>query len=84
MYYQTLFDIYEVHARKLRKEFSETKFGINPDAVFQEKYNANDALLINRCNEFKNDTESGSNGEAVKRWAGKIKMGLEELEHYTE
>src|ERR1051326_3612817 len=39
LYYQVLFNIYEVHARQLRKEYSETKLGIDPEKTFREKYN---------------------------------------------
>ena len=84
LYYQTLFNIYEVNARKLRKEFSETKFGINPDAVFEEKYNASNAALIDECDQYKEETQAGTSEEAVKKWDAKIKAELKELQQYPE
>lgn len=83
-YYQVLYNLYELNARRLRKELSETKFGINPDQVFQEKYNASNAKLIDETDSYKEETEAGTNEDAVKKWDEKVKTELKELEQHKE
>ena len=36
LYNQTIFDIYELYTRKLKKKLSETKFGIDPSNLFAQ------------------------------------------------
>lgn len=84
LYYQVLFNIYEVHARKLRKEFSETKFGIDPEKTFRAKYNAADASPTEDERDFRDETNEGAEAEELKKWDEKIKAELKELAPFHE
>jgi hypothetical protein len=57
LYDQTLFDIHEIYARRLRKIFLETAFGLND---FKEKYQSmidkNNSDLLNRIEDFKKES----------------------------
>ena len=85
LYDQTIFDIHEVYARRLRKTFLETDFGLND---FKEKYqimtekNNND--LLNRIEEFKRESNFGQNKKSVMQWTIKIKYELQELNQYKK
>lgn len=82
LYYQVLFNIYELHARKLRKEFNETKFGLDPDKIFQQKYNAAMDALTEKSREFRNETSEGADAEALKKWDARVKKELKELDQF--
>ena len=81
-YFQTMFNIYEVHARKLRKDLSESVFGDNPNPLFQEKYNASMTNLTNEFNEFKKETKLGSDKIALAKWKIMVKEELQLLDAY--
>jgi len=82
LYFQVMFDLYELHARKLRKELSETKFGKDPNPVFQEKYNNSMTALTNEYNEFRKDTKLGKDSNAVRDWYDKTRGNLRLLDAY--
>ena len=79
-YFQIMFNIYEVHARKLRKDLSETKFGLDPNTIFQEKYNHSMSELMNQFNAYRKETKMGLDLAAVKSWKVKIGEELKSLE----
>jgi hypothetical protein len=85
LYDQTIFDIHEVYARRLRKTFLETDFGLND---FKEKYQSmtekNNNDLLNRIEEFKKDSNFGQNKKSVMQWTIKIKYELQELNQYKK
>jgi len=81
-YFQTMFDIYEVESRKLRKEFKSTKFGLDPDKVFQEKYNAALKALSERVDEYMEETATGNEPAEVEKWSQALKLELKELEGF--
>jgi hypothetical protein len=85
IYDQTIFDIHEVYARKLRKAFLETDFGLND---FKEKYQGmtekNNNDLLNRIEEFKRESNFGQNKETVKQWIVKIKNELLYLNQFRK
>jgi hypothetical protein len=85
IYDQTIFDIHEVYARRLRKTFLETDFGLND---FKEKYQGmtekNNTDLLNRIEEFKRESNFGQNKKTVMQWAVKIKNELQELNQFKK
>ncbi len=83
-YYQVLFDIYEAHARKLRKDFSETKFGLNPEKEFRDKYNDEVEKITDETNDYRDETKEGADAAAVKKWETKEKEELKQLEKFKE
>ena len=83
-YFRLMFDLYELHARQLRKELSETKFPLNPDPLFQQKYNNAMTELNNEFYEFRKDTKMGTDINALKLWKIKISDGLLSLKNFSE
>ncbi len=83
-YYQTLFDLYEAECRTLRKQFKETRFGLDPDKVFKEKYDAALKALGERVDDYMEETETGNNGEEVNKWAKNLQLELKELEAFKK
>ncbi|MBI4945141.1 MAG: hypothetical protein HY840_01925 [Bacteroidetes bacterium] len=81
-YYRTMFDLYEVESRKLRKLFKETKFGLDPDKVFQEKYNEALEALDERSKLYMEETGLGADAAAMEKWNATLQLELKELEAY--
>jgi hypothetical protein len=85
MYDQTLFDLHEVYARRLRKTFLETAFGLND---FKEKYQdmteKNNKDLLNRIEVFKRESNFGQDKKSVMQWTIKIKYELQELNQFKK
>lgn len=78
-YFQVMFNIYEVHARYLRKDLAESKFGYDPTPLFQEKYNASMTKLMNQFNQFRRETKMGRDQKKVEEWKLKIEEELDSL-----
>ncbi len=83
-YFRLMFDLYELHARQLRKELSETKFGIDPNPLFQEKYNNTMQALTDEFNEFRKQTKMGTDKAALDYWNNKIFVASDRLKEYME
>ncbi|MEP6597100.1 MAG: hypothetical protein ABJA71_14200 [Ginsengibacter sp.] len=83
-YDQLLFDIYEVYARKLRQEYSQTRFGFNPNKIFNEKYNAMMSALSNRKKQLMKETKLGTDSGQIDLWAEQVKTELDSLNNYAE
>lgn len=82
-YYQVMFDLYEVYARKLRKDFKETKFGMDPNKVFQEKYESELSDLSDRNKQYMQETKLGTDADALKKWEDEVHRELQELSKYS-
>jgi len=83
-YYQVLFDLYEVGSRKLRKDFKETKFGLNPNKLFQEKYNSSITALNDRTKQYMSEISMGTNLEVIEKWDLQIQSELKELDYFIK
>lgn len=83
-YYQLEFDVYEVYTRKLRKEYKQIKFGLDPNKAFQEKYNQALTSLSERNKQLMKETKMGQDIEAINRWAETIRLELGELDEYRQ
>jgi len=81
-YFQVMFDIYEVHARSLRRDLSTSKFGADPNPQFQEKYNDSMTNLINEFNQFRKETKLGADTKALMTWKEKVNEELKALDNY--
>jgi hypothetical protein len=82
VYFQEIFDIYEIHARKLRKEFAQSDPEADPNEIFQKKYNDSMTDLMKEFNEFRKETKLGRDGKELKRWRIKIDEELLQLQNY--
>lgn len=83
-YYQTEFNLYEVCARQLRKEFSKTKFGMNPTIIFQQKYNSMLTELSNRSKLHMKETKLGTDSIGIEKWHSLMITELIELEQFKK
>ena len=85
LYNQTIFDIYELYVRKLRKEFSETDFGIDD---YSEKFHSIaekiNSELIDTVEEFRKESKIGKDENVITQWSIKIKNELEELKQFEK
>jgi hypothetical protein len=82
-YHQTLFDLYELHARKLRKKLAETNFGIeDPTGVFDSIYQAHTADLSKAVTQYRTESGMGTKNKKIKEWSEKIANELKELNEY--
>ena len=82
LYFQVVFNIYEVHARSLRKDLATSKFGMDPAPQFQEKYNTSMTNLTNEYNQFRRETKMGVDKDALTAWNTKVLDELKALEEY--
>ena len=82
-YNQSIFDIYELYARKLRKKFEETEFGVSdPTDKFNSIYHNNSEALSKELINYRKETELGINKNKIDEWSIKIANMLKELENY--
>jgi len=84
LYFRVMFNLYEKHARELRKELSENNPGKDVNSFFQEKYNVSMTALSDEFNEFRNDTRMGQDKGALLRWEKKVNEDLLGLDSYKE
>jgi hypothetical protein len=83
LYNQTIFDIHELYARKLRKIFSETDLNAdNYKDKFKSMTEKNNSDLLNRVEEFRRESNFGENKKIVLQWAAKIKSELQDLSQF--
>jgi hypothetical protein len=83
LYNQTLFNIYEVYARKLRKNFARTDFSVeNPSAVFDSIYQIHINELSKITARFRRESGTGTKDKKIKEWSEKIAAELKELEEF--
>ncbi|MCA0446099.1 MAG: hypothetical protein LCH54_07710 [Bacteroidetes bacterium] len=81
-YFQILFDIYEVHARHLRKELEQSETEADVNVVFQEKYNRSMTNLTTEFNIFRKETKLGKDKKILLKWKKKVEDELQSLEAY--
>ena len=80
--FQVTFNIFEVYARKLRKEALQLHSDPFAQGVFQHKYAAAMPMLTHQCNELKRDTKMGADKARLFEWNDKVNKELKELEAY--
>jgi|GEM_PF-1696598 len=82
-YNQSIFDIYEIYSRRLRKKFEETELGIgDPTEKFNSICNENALALSNEIINYRKETEMGINNDKIDEWRLKINDMLKELEKF--
>jgi hypothetical protein len=82
-YNQTLFDLYELYSRKLRKKLAETTFGIeDPTGVFDTIYQTHTADLSKAATQYRTESGMGTKNKMIKEWSEKIANELKELIEY--
>lgn len=84
-YEQTKFDLYEVWARKLRKDFMTTKFQrASYTSFMQSMYKANLQARNQELAKYNNETNGGKDAVKQKAWAEKIQKELSTLAKYSK
>ncbi|HGY57098.1 MAG TPA: hypothetical protein ENK44_15420 [Caldithrix abyssi] len=82
-YNQVLFNIYELHTRKLKKEFLKLNFSINsPTEIFFDLVNSINSELYNMVNNFREESKMGKEEAIINKWYDRIINQLEELNQY--
>lgn len=82
-YYQTIFDISELHKRRLQNDFFQTNFFYAPNKLDLTYDNTESDVLL-----FSEETKSGSDIDEMQRWADSIQLlingeGNKTLPKYT-
>lgn len=83
-YFQVMFNIYELHARKMRKAFADSRSAENPDAEFQTRYSNSGIERGTELNQFKKETKMGLDSTAIESWRLKIDEELKALEAFQK
>lgn len=83
-YYQVMFNIYELHSRKVRKAYAESRSGTDPDAEFQAIYSRSGTDRSIELNKFKRETKMGQDTTALKDWRKKVDEELKVLEGFAK
>lgn len=81
-FFQVSFDIYELHARSLRKKCLELPRNSDPTKLLQPMYNEAMTSLMEEYNLFRKDTKMGQDTDAVIAWKDAINVKLQELQDY--
>ena len=82
--FQVTFNMFEVYARKLRKDADDLRVDPFAQSVFQRKYSSSLPSLTFKCNELKRDTKMGSDKNKLLLWDEKVKKELKDLERYKQ
>lgn len=82
---QIIFDICELHARKLRKKISEKDFSKTKDLrkELTELYNKEIQEFIKDVEKFQKETEGGLNSVKQQMWSEKVIQEISELEDFA-
>lgn len=83
-FFQTMFDLYELHARKFKKWFADDPVSGDPKAAFEERYNATMSALTEEFNAFRKDTRMGVDAEQLALWNARVREEIAELSAYGE
>ncbi|MFM1874835.1 MAG: hypothetical protein RL266_572 [Bacteroidota bacterium] len=83
-YFRVMFDIYELHSRKMRKEYADSRSARDPDVAFREKYSQSANIRTAYLDLFKKETKLGMDSTALETWRMKVQEELKALGAYTE
>lgn len=84
LYFQVMFNLFEAHARELRKALQETKLGFNPTRKFEELHGISMSKLADEYSLFRQETKAGSDPVALERWNSKISERLNSLQGWPD
>ena len=82
-YYQVMFNIYELHSRKMREAYALSRSSKNPDAEFKEKYSNSANDRATDLNKFKLQTRYGMDTTALETFRLKVDEQLQALSEYA-
>ena len=83
LYNQTIFDIYEVYTRILRRTFDSTVFSLTDyTQKFHQMTEKNNSELKDRIEKFRKESNLGQNRKALITWSFQIKKELDSLKEY--
>ncbi|MBK5285665.1 MAG: DUF922 domain-containing protein [Bacteroidia bacterium] len=83
---QLHFDISELHARLLRKYFTEQSFPArkNLGGVIKRYYKEQIQELNRMQNKYDSETNNGTRAEAQKKWEERVALELKKLDAFTQ
>lgn len=79
LFFQVCFDIYELHARLLRKKCAAFPRNTDPAQILQPTYNQAMSGLLEEYNMFRKETKMGRDAEAVLAWSDAVREKLDQL-----
>ncbi len=83
-YFQVMFNIYELHSRKMREAYALSRSVTSPDAEFQKQYSRSAVDRATELNKFKRETKLGQDTTALETWRVKVDEELKALGEYLE
>jgi hypothetical protein len=83
-YFQVMFNIYELHSRKMREAYALSRTAEDPDVAFKEKYSQSANERSYDLNMFKMKTKYGMDTTALETWKVKIDEQLKSLSEYEK
>lgn len=83
-YFQVMFNIYELHSRKMREAYALSRTAEDPDAEFKGKYAHSAIDRSTDLNKFKRDTKMGMDSTALETWRVKVDEELKALGDYWQ
>lgn len=84
LYFQVMFNLFEAHARELRKALQETKLGFNPTKKFEELHGISMSKLADEYALFRQETKAGSDAVALAKWDQRIQERLTLLSDFPD
>ncbi|WP_157098020.1 hypothetical protein [Niabella ginsenosidivorans] len=82
-YYQVYFDLFELHARKLRGQLAAVQPDADPTQAFQQIYNTQFNMLNDDLKALRKETKLGVVASAVAAWKSKTEKALTEMAAYA-
>ncbi|MCB0755934.1 MAG: hypothetical protein H6603_06600 [Flavobacteriales bacterium] len=83
-YFQVMFNIYELHSRKMREAYALSRTAEDPDVAFKEKYSQSANERSYDLNMYKAKTKYGMDTTALETWRIKIDDQLKALAEYEQ
>jgi hypothetical protein len=84
LYFQVMFNLFEAHARELRKSLKETKLGFNPTNKFEELHGISMSKLADEYALFRAETKAGSDAVSLTKWDEKIRQRIQALHDHPD
>lgn len=82
LFFQVIFNLFELHARELRKELDQSAPGEDMTREFQRMYNQSLAVLSQEYYEFRKQAKMGKYKEVVSRWDEDVRKKIKDLDNF--
>lgn len=83
-YFQVVFDLYELHARLLKKDLVENGPKGDPTMFMNERYSSWSGTLSAQFYKFREESRMGQKHDVVVAWGARVRAQIEMLGPYAE